>query len=294
MLAHDRLLDIVENFILFDDSKPGATRKVIARNHQVLGVNRAVASVARQEELKLEYPPEQRLRHRVVKLPLEPRAPAENLPTQRAIGGCLALHSRRTSRYCGAGASRPRPAWRILGTPRAAASLIPWNSSPRSAAEAGRQLYLLVDDRPKRPRRPDLQTFVGCSIADNQTPRAASGDDLEKRLKENHRYVFSLIHKFNKDVDPEQPYTERVRHHRDLGRGSPHPGRTACAQHAPSRCRTRPSSASPARPFSSRISSQGESLGITCLATISSGLRRRQHRQAGLRESRRKTGCHPD
>jgi len=50
MLAHDRLLDIVENFILFDESKPGATRKVIARNHQVLGVNRAVASVMHQEE----------------------------------------------------------------------------------------------------------------------------------------------------------------------------------------------------------------------------------------------------
>ena len=64
MLAHDRLLDIVENFILFDESKPGATRKVIARNHQVLGVNRAVASVARQEELKLEFPPEKRLKHR--------------------------------------------------------------------------------------------------------------------------------------------------------------------------------------------------------------------------------------
>ena len=71
MLAHDRLLDIVENFILFDESKPGTTRKVIARNHQVLGVNRAVASVSRQEELKLEFPPEQRLRHRVVELPLE-------------------------------------------------------------------------------------------------------------------------------------------------------------------------------------------------------------------------------
>ena len=45
MLAHDRLLDIVENFILFDESKPGSTRKVVARNHQLLGVNRAVASV---------------------------------------------------------------------------------------------------------------------------------------------------------------------------------------------------------------------------------------------------------
>ena len=36
-----------------------------------------------------------------------------------------------------------------------------------------------------------------------------SGDDLENLLKENHRYVFSLIHKFNKDVDPEQPYSAR-------------------------------------------------------------------------------------
>ena len=71
MLAHDQLLDIVESFILFDDSKPGATRKVVARNHQVLGVNRAVASVSRQEALKRELPPAQRLRHRVVELPLE-------------------------------------------------------------------------------------------------------------------------------------------------------------------------------------------------------------------------------
>ena len=53
------------------------------------------------------------------------------------------------------------------------------------------------------------KTFIGCGITDEQTPRTASGDDLEKRLKENHRYVFSLIHKFNKDVDPKQPYSER-------------------------------------------------------------------------------------
>ena len=53
------------------------------------------------------------------------------------------------------------------------------------------------------------RTFVGCGVADEQTPRAASGDDLEKRMKENHRYVFSLIHKFNKDVDPNRPYSER-------------------------------------------------------------------------------------
>jgi type I restriction enzyme R subunit len=61
MLSKEKLLDIVENFILFDDSKPGGMRKIVARNHQVLGVNNAVASVQRQEDLKKLYPPEQRL-----------------------------------------------------------------------------------------------------------------------------------------------------------------------------------------------------------------------------------------
>ena len=71
MLAHKRLLDIVENFVLFDESKPGATRKVVARNHQVLGVNQAVESVRRQEALKEEFRPGEPLRHRVVELPLD-------------------------------------------------------------------------------------------------------------------------------------------------------------------------------------------------------------------------------
>jgi type I restriction enzyme R subunit len=31
----------------------------------------------------------------------------------------------------------------------------------------------------------------------------------ERLLKENHRYVFSLIHKFNQDVNPQEPYSER-------------------------------------------------------------------------------------
>ncbi len=69
MLAHDRLLDLLENFILFDTSKPGATRKIVARNHQVLGVNNAVNSVWRQEELRASFPPEKRLTYRVIELP---------------------------------------------------------------------------------------------------------------------------------------------------------------------------------------------------------------------------------
>ena len=85
MLAHDRLLDLVENFILFDESKAGAARKVVARNHQVLGVNRAVASVARQEAIKAEIPPGERLRHRVVELPLERKAPAKRRKGDQAL-----------------------------------------------------------------------------------------------------------------------------------------------------------------------------------------------------------------
>lgn len=42
------LLDLLENFILFDDSA-GETRKIVARNHQFLGVNRAVAAVRDRE-----------------------------------------------------------------------------------------------------------------------------------------------------------------------------------------------------------------------------------------------------
>lgn len=41
MLQQQRLLDIVENFILFDASE-GSTHKIVARNHQYLGVNRVI------------------------------------------------------------------------------------------------------------------------------------------------------------------------------------------------------------------------------------------------------------
>jgi type I restriction enzyme R subunit len=50
------------------------------------------------------------------------------------------------------------------------------------------------------------RTFVGCGAADEQTPRASSGGELQALLKQNDRYVFSLIHKFNQDVSPEEPY----------------------------------------------------------------------------------------
>ncbi len=42
-------LDLVENFIVFDDST-GESRKILARNHQFLGVNRAIEAVCDREE----------------------------------------------------------------------------------------------------------------------------------------------------------------------------------------------------------------------------------------------------
>ena len=210
MLAHDRLLDIVENFIVFDESKPGATRKVIARNHQVLGVNRAVASAERQEELKLEFPPEQRLTHRLVELPLESRAPVEHLPE-------LGMVAEAATPYVPEGpvdiVERAHPDlgrlgvfWHTQGSGKSY-SMAFFAERVRRKLE-GNFTFLLMTDRNDLDSQ-IYKTFVGCGVADDTTPRAVSGNDLEKLLKENHRYVFSLIHKFNKDVDPEQPYSAR-------------------------------------------------------------------------------------
>ena len=209
MLAHDRLLDIVENFILFDESKAGGTRKVIARNHQVMGVNRAVASVARQEELKLEFPPEKRLKHRVVELPLQSRVPAESTK--------VLLAAEERSPYIPAGplaiTERAHPDlgrlgvfWHTQGSGKSY-SMAFFAEKVRRKLE-GNFTFLLMTDRNDLDSQ-IYRTFVGCSVADNKTPRAASGDDLERLLSENHRYVFSLIHKFNKDVNPKEPYSER-------------------------------------------------------------------------------------
>lgn len=213
MLAHDRLLDIVENYILFDESKAGATRQVLARNHQVLGVNRAVASVERQESLKREFPPERRLQHRVITLPLERRAFADAKRIAVAEKeGLSALPS-----FVPEGpveiVERAHPDlgrlgvfWHTQGSGKSY-SMAFFSEKVRRKLP-GHFTFLLMTDRNDLDDQ-IYKTFVGCRVADDQTPRAASGDDLEKLLKEDHRYIFSLIHKFNKDVNPNHPYSER-------------------------------------------------------------------------------------
>lgn len=48
MLDKARLLDIVENFVVFDASE-GSTNKIVARNHQYLGVNRVIGRLSSED-----------------------------------------------------------------------------------------------------------------------------------------------------------------------------------------------------------------------------------------------------
>ena len=233
LLDKTRLLDIVENFILFDASKPGATRKIVARNHQVLGVNNAVASVIRQEELKRQFPPERRLSYCVIELPREHSFPP--------CGGGLGWGEERCRQSNGLqidvgtpphphlpppGGKEPSEEPRTVRLPEPAHPELGklgvfWHTqgSGKSysmaffAEKVRRQIpgnftFLLMTDRDDLDSQ-IYRTFVGCGVADDNTPRASSGEALKQLLQQNHRYLFSLIHKFNQDVNPEQPYSRR-------------------------------------------------------------------------------------
>ena len=194
MLAKGRLLDFVENFIAFDSSKPGAIRKVVARNQQVLGVNQAVDSVVRQEALKRQFPPEQRLIYRVADQDvseLSEYAEARNLKIiERAHPelGKLGVF------------------WHTQGSGKSY-SMVFFAEKVRRTVP-GNFTFVVMTDRNDLDNQ-IFKTFVGCGAANEDTPRAASGADLQQLLKQNHRYVFSLIHKFNQEVKPDQPYSRR-------------------------------------------------------------------------------------
>ena len=196
MLDHRRLLDLVENFILFDDSKPGGTRKVLARNHQVLGVNNAVESVLRQEELKNEFPPEKRLAWRVVELPIEESTDADQV-SPRVLKLVESAHP---------DLGKLGVFWHTQGSGKSYSMAFFAEKVRRRVS--GKFTFLLMTDRNDLDSQ-IYATFVGCGIADKRTPRASSGEELREILRENHRFIFSLIHKFNQDVDPHQPYSAR-------------------------------------------------------------------------------------
>lgn len=213
MLQKDRLLDIVENFILFDESKPGATRKVIARNHQVLGVNQAVDSVAHQESLKRQFPIEERLRHRIVDLPIkrpEPKVrkknPEKTLSVPLGPSPFIPEGPIKIIERAHPDLGRLGVFWHTQGSGKSYSMAFFAEKVRRKIP--GNFTFLVMTDRTDLDTQ-IYKTFIGCGVVSDKTPRAASGTDLERVLKENHTYVFSLIHKFNQDLKPYQSYSER-------------------------------------------------------------------------------------
>jgi type I restriction enzyme, R subunit len=146
-------LDLVENFILFDDSPSGGTVKAMAANHQFLGVNRAFVSVQDRE----------------------------------VRNGKLGVF------------------WHTQGSGKSYSMVFLSRKVHRKLE--GSFTFVILTDREELDEQ-IARTFAGCgAVKEAKTVHATSGDHLKRLLQEDHRYIFTLIHKFNKDDD--QPYTER-------------------------------------------------------------------------------------
>lgn len=203
MLAKSSLLDIVENFILFDDSRSGGTRKIVARNHQVLGVNKAVDSVLRQEQLKAEFPLEHRVTNRtaVVAQKLSPDCGnADGHAIQQETKAIELRLVERAHKDLG----RLGVFWHTQGSGKSY-SMAFFAEKVRRAVP-GNFTFLVMTDREDLDEQ-IRRTFVGCGVTDQQTPCASSGKELQEILRGNHRFIFSLIHKFNQPIT--EPYSVR-------------------------------------------------------------------------------------
>ena len=202
MLAKGRLLDLVEHFILFDDSRAGGTRKVVARNHQVLGVNNAVASVQHQEALKQQFPPDRRLVEYRAPLAADRPAPGERdvVPLHRAESDEELPLLTRAHPDLG----RLGVFWHTQGSGKSY-SMAFFAEKVRRVVPGNFTFVLLTDrrDLDEQIRR----TFIGCGVTDEQAPSVDSGEGLQAVLARNHRFIFSLIQKFHQPV--REPYTQR-------------------------------------------------------------------------------------
>ncbi len=144
--AHDRLLDLVENFTSFME-RPGGLIKVVARNHQLLGVNAAI----------------------------------ENLLRVRA-----------------AGQKRLGVFWHTQGSGKSLSML--WFTQKVLRRIPGSWTFVMVTDRTEL----DVQLHGEFADAGAMSPEArvhaSSSSDLRELLAADHRYVFTLIHKFRLDA----------------------------------------------------------------------------------------------
>jgi type I restriction enzyme R subunit len=139
-----RFLDILENFTLFSEGKKGLV-KIIGQNHQVLGVNNAIASMIKAR---------------------------------------------------GMGHGRGGVFWQTQGSGKSFSMVFFAQKVHRKLT--GNWSFVVVTDRLELDDQ-IAKTFksVGAvSEADAKECHAASGSHLRELLRGNHRYVFTLIHKF--------------------------------------------------------------------------------------------------
>lgn len=139
-----RLLDLVENFTLFSEHKAGLI-KIIAQNHQFLGVNNAIASMLSARE---------------------------------------------------AGHGRGGVFWQTQGSGKSFAMVFFSQKVLRKVV--GNWTFVVVTDRIELDDQiaKTFKTTGAASEAEGDECHAASGAHLRELLRGNHRYVFTLIHKF--------------------------------------------------------------------------------------------------
>lgn len=145
-----RLLDLAENYTLFSESK-GAVSKLVARNHQFLGVNQAVES-------------------------LEARKGGED--------------------------HRLGVFWHTQGSGKSYSMVFFAEKVFRKIP--GNWTFVVITDR-KELDQQIHRTFASCGAARGVHCHADSSKALRKLLGEDHRYVFTLIHKFRTEPGEMHP-----------------------------------------------------------------------------------------
>lgn len=133
-----RLLDLVENFTRFSDEK-GKTQKLVARNHQFLGVNRAVEALRVSKD------------------------------------GRIGVF------------------WHTQGSGKSYSMVFFAEKVFRKIK--GNWTFVVITDRMELERQIS-DTFANCGAANGKNSKATSASHLRELLTADHRYVFTLIHKF--------------------------------------------------------------------------------------------------
>lgn len=151
-----RLMDLFENFLLFDGEGANVT-KIMAKNHQFIGVNKVVDKTRNIDELK----------------------------------GKLGVF------------------WHTQGSGKSYSMVFLAQKILRKFG--GGYTFLIVVDRSELETQ-IYDTFTGVGAVTEENVKAKSREHLRTLLAEDHRYVFSLIHKFsfNPAIESEYPLiTER-------------------------------------------------------------------------------------